>query len=205
VGTSGNAYARFTTTSSYNRAAGLFWIPEVKATSFTATFEYYALTPFFQFGMGDGITFAWLTDTGVAALGAGAFSGGALGFAPNVTGHAFALDSYRNLSAGDPTSPSFSLLRVDKARGNPGSYDWHVATRGPLGSVYDAWRTVVIKVANGLASASVGTTMLIVDAPVADKAAPILAIGFTASTGGGDPIAFHVDTVQIELTDPTCP
>ncbi|MBX3264976.1 MAG: hypothetical protein KIS78_26020 [Labilithrix sp.] len=212
-GVSGNnAYAQLIAPGVKNRAAGLFWVPPagVKATAFKASFSYYVATPYRDWYMGDGMTFTWLTSTGGNALGANAVTGAGLGLQPGVAGNAFALDGWQNSSIGDLSEPSFNLLAIDPARGNPGSYAWHLAKKGPYrkNDVYDAWRRIEIVVANGKATArfrfsSNGTATTLFD-EITVASADVVALGFTAATGGADAMAFFVDTVSVELTDPTC-
>ena len=208
-----NAYARLIAQDVKSRAAGLFWLvpSAVNATSFKASFAYYVSTPYREYYQGDGITFTWLTSTGTAPIGTGAVTGQGLGIQPGVTGYAFAIDQWRNESIGDLEGPSFNFLRIDPGAGNPGSYDWHVAKKGPYyqSQVYDAWRTIEITVEGGKASAvfrfSPGgaPNVLFTDVPV-DTTAKITALGFTAATGGADPMGFSVDTVSFALTNATC-
>jgi hypothetical protein len=75
--------------------------------------------------------------------------------------------------------------------------------------VYDAWRTIEITVADGKASAkfrysATGNLYGLFDDVPVDTTADIVAIGFTASTGGADAMGFFVDTVSFELTGATC-
>ena len=212
-GVSGNnAYAQLIAPDAKSRAAGLFWVPPagVKATSFRASFSYYVATPYRYWYMGDGLTFTWLTSTGGSALGAGAVTGAGLGLQPGIAGSAFALDGWQNSSIGDLAEPSFSVLGIDPARGNPGSYAWHLAKKGPYrrSDVYDAWRRIEIVVANGKATARFrfspnGTPTTLFEDVTVDTA-NLVALGFTAATGGADAMGFFVDTVSIELTDATC-
>ncbi|MDF2692961.1 MAG: hypothetical protein K0S65_1344 [Labilithrix sp.] len=211
-GVSGNnAYARLIAEGDDGRAAGLFWLPTVKATAFKARFTYYVATPYQYWYMGDGLTFTWLTSMGAAALGTGAISGQALGLQPGVTGFSFALDGWKNDATNDLDDPSFAILKIDPSRGDPGGYDWHVAKKGPYrrDDVYDNWRTIEVVVGNGKVSASfqftpTGTaTALFTDVPI-DTSANIQAIGFTAGTGGADAMGFFVDTASFELIGATC-
>ena len=55
----------------------------------------------------------------------------------------------------------------------------------------------------GKLSADVSGTTLFQNVTI--PAAPILALGFTAATGGADSLGFLVDTVNIQLTDAVCP
>lgn len=209
--TGNNAYARLIAEGVKSRAAGLFWLPNVNAKGFKASFAYFVSTPYRDWYMGDGLTFTWLTSTGAAPLGTGAVNGQGLGIQPGVTGHAFALDEWKNSSIGDLDGPSFSFVRIDPTRGNPGSYDWHLAKKGPYykDQLYDAWRTIEITVENGKASAVFRFTPtgarneLFKDVPV-DTSGNIVALGFTASTGGADAMGFFVDTVSFELTNASC-
>jgi hypothetical protein len=209
--TGNNGYARLIAKGDEERAAGLFWVPTVKATAFKARFNYYVSTPFEYWYMGDGLTFTWLTAKGSQVLGTGAINGQGLGLQPDAVGYAFALDGWKNSITNDLDAPSFALLEIDPARGEPGGYDWHVAKKGPYrrDDVYDSWRTIEVVVANGTASASfrftpAGTaTSLFADVPV-DTSATLEAIGFTAATGGANAMGFFVDTVSFELTDAVC-
>ena len=211
-----NAYARLIAEGASSRAAGMFWLPTVKAKAFKATFAYFVSTPFRYWYMGDGFTFTWLTSTGGAALGTGALNGQALGMQPGVAGYAFALDGWKNTSTGDRDAPSLAFLAIDPSRGNPGSYDWHVAKNGPYyrEDLYDAWRTIEISVMGGKASARFRFSptgplhRLFDDVPVDSSTSgtsDIVAMGFTASTGGSDAMGFAIDTVSFELIDATCP
>lgn len=197
----GNAYARLIPLDTPGTAAGMFWVPTAKATSFTATFTYYARTDGFD-DIGDGLTFTWITAKDANALGTGAVTGAGLGIQPGVSGYAFAFDGYQNSGINDTSSPSFSVLKIESTRGSPASYDWHVIKSGPWSGVYDSWRNTSVKLANGKVSTKVTTTSVFND--VAVTPSPIVAIGFTASTGGVHPIAFFVDTVSITLDDATC-
>ena len=206
-----NAYARLIAEGVESRAAGLFWLPNMNAKAFKASFSYYVSTPARDWYMGDGFTFSWLTSTGSAPLGSGAVTGQGLGLQPGTAGYAFALDEWQNTSIGDLKGPSFNLLHIDAARGSPGSYDWHLVKKGPYydSDVYDAWRTIEITVADGKASAWFrfvpnGTRSTLFTDVAVDTSANIVAIGFTAATGGSDAMGFFVDTVSIELTDATC-
>ena len=206
-----NAYARLIAEGVPARAAGLFWVPTVKATAFKAKFAYYVRTSDRYWYMGDGITFTWLTSTGGTTLGTNATSGQGLGLQPGVAGYAFALDGWQNSSIGDLDAPSFSFLHIDPARGSPGSYGWHVSKRGPFyrPDVYEAWRTIELTVANGRASALFrfspnGTLHSLIENVPVDTSTNVVAMGFTASTGGADAMGFFVDTVSFELTNATC-
>lgn len=201
----GNGYVKLIPTGQGSSFAGLFTKVPFTATSFVTTFRYLAETPsVFGSTFGDGLTFTWLTSGAVSqATFADATSGGGLGLPRTLGGHAFALDAYRNASIGDPNVPSFSLLRVDPAKGPPGTYDWHVQNTGPYSGVYDAWRTVTITFAKGKLSADVNGVKLFQN--VSLPTANILAMGVSASTGGVDALGFAVDTVRIELTDAVCP
>ena len=206
-----NAYARLIAEGVRTRAAGMFWLPTVKATAFKARFAYFARSSDRYWYMGDGITFTWLTSTGGVALGTNAVTGQGLGLQPGVAGHAFALDGWRNALIGDLDPPSFSFLDIDPARGNPGAYGWHLSKNGPYyrTDVYDAWRTIELTVANGRATAMFrfspnGTLHRLVENVPVDTSADIVAMGFTASTGGADAMGFFVDTVSFELTNATC-
>jgi len=212
VAQNGNAYARLIAEGANTRAAGLFWLPTVKAKAFKATFAYYIATPYSYWYMGDGLTFTWLTSTGGASLGTGAIAGQGLGLQPGVAGHAFALDGRQHASIGDRGAPSFSFFDIDPSRGNPGSYDWHIENKGPYrrSDVYDAWRTIEITVANGRATAQFrfvpnGSRYGLFENVPVDTSADIVAMGFTASTGSAEPMGFFVDTVSFELTDAVCP
>ncbi len=209
--TGNNAYARLIAEGDKKRAAGLFWLPKVNATAFKATFTYYVATPFRTWYMGDGLTFVWLTSLGTSPLGTGAVEGQGLGIQPGTTGYAFALDEWQNSSIGDLEGPSFNFLRIDPARGNPGSYDWHLVKKGPYANkdVYDAWRTLEIVVEDGKASASfrftpTSTPNALFTNVAVDTSANVVALGFTAATGGADAMGFFVDTVSFELTNATC-
>lgn len=207
----GNAYARLIEQGKRNRAAGLFWLPTVKATSFKASFTYYVSTPS-SLSKGDGLTFTWLTSKGPQALGTNAVTGQGFGLPPGVAGHAVALDGWQNLLIGDPGAPSLSLIEIDPSRGNPGSYDWHIVKKGPYYEVdlYDAWRTIDVVVANGKASATFRfsangpPTTLFADVDVDEDDDGVIALGFTAGTGGVDAMGFFVDTVRFELTNASC-
>lgn len=201
---SGNGFVRMIPAAQGNKVAGLFTRPGFTATSFTASFRYAAQRPYFYGTWGDGLTFFWITSGAVSpATLADAVSGGGLAIPRTLGGYALALDAYSNANLSDPGTPSFSLLHVEPAKGPPGSYDWHVANIGPFSGVYDAWRTITITFAGGKLSASVSGTTLFQN--VAIPAAPILALGFTAATGGVDSLGFLIDTVDIQLTDPVCP
>jgi hypothetical protein len=201
--TGGNGYVRLIPTGQAGSFAGIFTRLQFAATSFVATFRYFAQQPYGFGNIGDGITMTWITSGTVtpAAL-ADSASGGGLGIPRGLGGYAFALDAFRNSTIGDPSAPSFSLLHIEPAKGAPGFYDWHVQNDGPYTGVYDGWRTVTVTFAKGKLSADVNGTKLFQN--VAIPAANILAVGFTASTGGADAIGFNVDTVRIELTDAVC-
>jgi hypothetical protein len=195
-----NGYARLIQLNTPGKAAGLFWVPTVNATAFKATFSYYART--YAGSGGDGLTLTWLTAKDAAALGTGVVSGQTLGIPPNVSGYAFAFDAFRNNSITDPPSPSFSILKIDGAQ-PPGNYAWHVKKSGPWSYVFDSWREVIVTVRDGKLTATVTGTAVFTNEPI-DTTTPIVAIGFTASTGGADPIAFFVDTVSIAFENATC-
>ena len=208
---SNNAYARLIAEGAAGRAAGLFWTPTVKAKAFKARFAYYVSTPLRYWYMGDGLTFTWLTSTGSAALGTGAVTGQGLGLQPGIAGHAFALDGWKNTAIGDDDAPSFSFLDIDPTRGNPGSYSWHLAKNGPYyrEDVYDAWRMIELTVQGGKATAMFryapnGNPYTLFEDVAVDTSANIVALGFTASTGGVDAMGFSVDTVSFELLDASC-
>ena len=199
----GNGYVQMIPTGQGGKVAGLFTLPGFAATSFNASFRYYAQQPGGFGSIGDGITFFWITSGAVSqATLADAIGGGGLGLSRTLGGYAFALDAYRNSGINDPSTPSFSLLRVEPAKGPPSAYDWHVQNDGPYSGVYDTWRTVTITFNNGKLSASISGTKLFQNVTI--PMANIVALGFTAATGGTDAIGFYVDTVNIELTDPVC-
>lgn len=211
VSQSGNALARLVQTDDGDEAAGLFFAPKVTATAFTAAFNYYAQRPRVEWWesatYSDGLTFTWITEGDPATLGkdpATAVTGAGLGLPNAMKGFSFALDSYRNSAPQDLDGPSFYLFGLDSARGTPGTYPWHIQKIGPWTGVYDSWHRVTITFAAGKLSATIDTTVKIfenVDVPTAK----IKAIGFTAATGGGKSVGFWVDTVDIKLTDATCP
>lgn len=199
----GNGYVKLIPTGQGSSFAGIFTRLQFAATSFIASFRYFAQQPYTFGSIGDGITLTWIASgTVTPATLADNGSGGSLGIPRTLGGYAFALDAYRNSSIGDPSAPSFSLLHIEPAKGGPGSYDWHVQNDGPYSGVYDVWRTVTVTLAKGKLSADVDGTKLFQN--VAIPSANILAVGFTASTGGAGAIGFNVDTVRIELTDPVC-
>lgn len=211
VSPSANAYARLIEAGKKNRAAGLFWLPSVGAKAFKASFTYHVTTPNRGMIMGDGLTFTWLTSTGILPLGVGAVTGRGLGLQPGAVGYAFALDAWQNPLLGDLPGPSFGFLELDPARGSPGSYQWHIAKNGPyrLDDVYDAWRTIEITVADGHAAAKFrfvpgGTSHSLFAGVPVDTTSTIVAMGFTASTGSAEAMGFAVDAVAFELTDATC-
>ena len=201
---SGNGFVRMIPAGEGGKVAGLFTRPGFKATSFTASFRYAAQRPYTFGNWSDGITFFWIT-TGVVnqTTLADAVSGAGLGIPRALGGYAVALDAYRNMNIADPSVPSFALLHVDPSKGAPGAYDWHVQNTGAFTGVYDAWRTVTITFSGGKLSADVSGTTLFKN--VAIPASPIVALGFTAATGGADSLGFLVDTVNIQLTDAVCP
>lgn len=199
----GNGYVQMIPTGQGGKVAGLFTLPGFTATSFNASFRYFARQPGGFGSVGDGITFFWVTSGAVSqATLADAIGGGGLGISRTLGGYAFALDAYRNSGINDPSAPSFSLLRVEPAKGAPSSYDWHVQNDGPYSGVYDTWRTITVTFNNGKLSASISGTKLFqnVSIPMAN----ITALGFTAATGGTDALGFYIDTVNIELTDAVC-
>ncbi|AKU99103.1 hypothetical protein AKJ09_05767 [Labilithrix luteola] len=207
----GESTGQLIATGAKSRAAGLFWIPTVKATSFRATFNYYVPKPPADWEVGDGLTFTWLTSTGTSPLGADASDGQGLGLPADVTGYALALDGWQNSSINDLDAPSFNILALDPARGLPGQYDWHVRTLGPFepADVYGVWRTIEAVVANGKVSATLRLSTggqvatLFTDVPI-DTSAAVTALGFTASTGDAAAAGYFVDTVTFELTNPSC-
>jgi len=207
-----NGFARLIATGEGGQAAGLFYAPTVSATSFVVSFRYFAQRPYVDWwetpAYADGFTFTWLTEADLAALGKGeamgAVTGSGLGLTKGSKGFGFALDCYRNSAPQDLDGPSFYVFNLDSAKGNPGSYPWHLEKRGPYTGVYDAWHTVVATFAGGKLSVTIDNSAKIftaVDVP----ATKIKALGFTAATGGGDSVGFFVDTVDIKLTDATCP
>jgi lectin family protein len=202
----GNQWARLIRVDDGDEAAGLFYRPTVNATAFKITFRYYAQTPniglFEDADYADGMTLTWLTQADPASLKAG-IQGGGLGVPNGTKGYAFDLDSYRNEGIGDLDGPFFGVLAIDPAKGAPGAYDWHVAKRGPWDGVYDGWRDVVVTLAANKLSAVVDSTNIFENVPVTQG--KIVAIGFTAATGGGDSVGFNIDAVSLQLTDATCP
>ncbi len=211
VVTGNNNIARLIETDDKEEAAGMMFVPKVTATEFTASFYYFAQLPYVGWfesaNYADGYTLTWLTEGDPATLGTApqnVVSGAGLGF-PNATkGYAFAMDLYRNSAPQDLDGPSFYVVGLDGAKGAPGSYPWHLRKSGPWSGVYDSWHKVDITLAGGKLSATIDTTVKIfenIDVPVA----PIKAIGFTAATGGGKAVGFFIDTVDIKLTNATCP
>ncbi|MBX3185712.1 MAG: hypothetical protein KF819_01805 [Labilithrix sp.] len=208
VTSSGNGYVRMTQVGQGSRKAGLFFTPTVTATEFKVSFRYYAQRPSVGWWetprYADGVTFTWFTSGDKDDLSS-TNNGHTLAVPRKMGGAAFALDSFTNSSINDPSTPSFSLLRVDPARGDPGAYDWHVRNRGPYSNLYDTWRDVSVTYQGGLLSATVSTTNIFQNEAVTVPAGKIVAIGFTASTGGGHPVGYYIDTVRIELLNATCP
>jgi hypothetical protein len=197
------AHAELIGANESSTAAGLFWLPKTKAKAFKVSFVYRADPPSGTDYIGDGITFTWLTSMN-GALGANAVTGQGLGLQPGVTGYAFALDAWRNGSINDQYAPSFNILRIDGTKA-PGGYDWHVAKSPQFdNSVFYQWHTVTITVADNKVSATIGSQQVLFSNVAIDTSANIVALGFTASTGGAYPIGFYVDTVQIDLTNATC-
>jgi hypothetical protein len=200
----GNGYVKLIPTGQGGSFAGIFTKVPFTATSFVATFRYFAQTPLGFGSVADGMTFTWLTSGAVSqATLADGTTGVGLGLPRTPGGYALALDAYRNTSIGDPNTPSFSLLHVEPAKGTPGTYDWHVQSTGPYSGVYDAWRTVTVTFAKGKVSADVNGTKVVQNVSI--PTANILAMGFSASTGGVDALGFNVDSVRFELTDAVCP
>lgn len=203
----GVTYARLTGRTTFNRAAGLFWIPNVKTTAFKAKYSFLASR---FMGGGDGLAFSWLSSTGASTLTAGV-PGQGLGIPYDARGYALAFDVWRNTSIGDAETPSFDLLNIDPARGVPGSYNWHLATHGPFSSdLYNGWRTLEISVGAGKLSATLHSfgshpTLTLYDNVPIDTSAPIVALGFTASTGSMSAVSFALDSVSIELENGSCP
>ena len=200
-----NGYVKLIPTGQGNKLGGLFAVPTVQAKSFITAFRYFAQIPGGAFGdVGDGFAFVWFTSGTINAttLGDGV-TGAGLGLPRALSGVAFAFDAYSNLSIGDPDIPSFSLLSLVPTRGTPGNYDWHIKNDGPYSGVYDGWRTVTVVLDKGKVSADVDGTKLF--QAVSVPSANIVAIGFSAGTGGVDSLGFNVDTVRIELTDAVCP
>lgn len=200
----GNGFVRLIPTGRGGTAAGLFTVPAVTASSFVAKFRFYAETPGGGGSVGDGLTFSWISSGVVnqASL-ADAVRGAGLGVPRTLGGVAFALDSYANSSIGDPSTPAFSLLHLEPAKGAPGGYDWHFKNTGPYNGIYDAWRTVTVTLDKGKVSADVNGQVLFSKESV--TGGNIAAIGFTAATGGSDAIGFNVDSLRIDFKDAVCP
>lgn len=197
----GNSFARLTSQNS--TASGIFWTPQARAKEAKVSFQYRIDTNR-QSNVGDGMTLTWLSSTGGVNVGTNAIAGGSLAEWPLAVGYAFAIDAYKNSNLGDNNTPFFGVLKLDPTRGKPGDYDWHVYKTSAYTGVYNTWRTVTASVLAGKVNAVVSTTKVVSNVSVSTDL-PMVAIGFTASTGGANPITADLDTVTIELVNPVCP
>ena len=172
---------------------------------------------------GDGFAFAWLDGNGDVTT---ASDGQGLGMIERRRGWAFVLDTYQNPDNGDPEAPYYGIVKIDSARGKPGTYDWHVQSTRPLGaSVFGVTHTARVTMASGVVSAVVDDAPIFLSVavetftgfgpggpgpgpggPGGPGAGAIEGnFGFSAATGGTPPLTAYVDNVRVTVPNPACP
>jgi len=165
--------------------------------------------------VGDGFAFAWLDGTGDVTT---ASDGLGLGVIEQRSGWAFVLDTYQNPNNGDPSAPYYGIVKVDSARGKPGTYDWHVRSTAPLGSsVFGVAHTVKLTVISSRVTVVVDGATVLDSVPVGTDAgrpgpgpwpgpgSVQRNIGFSAATGGASTLSAWVDDVRMTVPNPGCP
>jgi hypothetical protein len=162
--------------------------------TFRATFRFRAERTGSNFDYGDGFAFLWLDTGGNRDLIKDGTEGSGLGVPSGLGGWGFIFDTYSNSST-EPKSPYLALIGLEPGK-VPGGYSWWRAQSSPTPDGFLAeWHTVVVSVAGGTASVVVDQ-MNPLSAPMPSDW--IGHFGFTASSGGADPVVIHIDDVRIE-------
>ncbi len=166
--------------------------------TFRVDFQFYMSTGG-QSPVADGLTFAWFdraTGFGTAVGGKG------LGLPRTTGGYAVTFDTWQNTDINDPSSPYFGVLKLDSAK-DPGTFDWHGGSSSQLPLIAGVWHTAQIVVVAGNVRLIVDTIPFlsgITTTPIVSGA-----FGFTAATGGGNPIGVALDNVVFAIPNPACP
>jgi hypothetical protein len=179
----------------------LVYLPGFGLGTFRVDFQY-----FFDYGgqtsVADGLAFGWY-DHDASSLGP-SVGGKAMGLPKETGGNAVLLDLNQNLDIGDPATPVFSLVKLDATK-DPGTVDWHV--QSSLLQVFSltggAWHSARIVVQGGLVSATADglPVLALASAPPLDGGT----FGFSAGTGGGNPVGASIDSVVVVVPNPLCP